>query len=85
MSIEDNGSGAAVVRQENSYYAFGVILANSPVGTLSDTNKHLYNGGAEWQNDYGNLPDYQQTFYRNYDVHWVDLWVWIQWQIVILL
>jgi RHS repeat-associated protein len=30
-------------------------------------NKHLYNGGSEWQNDYSNLPDYYQTFYRNYD------------------
>jgi len=67
VSVEDNGSGVAVVRQENSYYAFGMLLANSPVGILSDGNKHLYNGGAEWQNDYGNLPDYQQTFYRNYD------------------
>lgn len=67
MSIEDNGSGLALVRQENSYYAFGMTLPNSPVGRLSDENKHLYNGGAEWQNDYGDLPDYQQTFYRNYD------------------
>ncbi|WEK19293.1 MAG: DUF6443 domain-containing protein [Candidatus Pedobacter colombiensis] len=66
VSIEDN-NGVAVVRQENSYYGFGMILPNSPVGTLSDGNKNLYNGGAEWQNDYGNLPDYQQTFYRNYD------------------
>jgi RHS repeat-associated protein len=31
------------------------------------TNKNLYNGGSEWQNDYSNLPDYYQTFYRNYD------------------
>lgn len=30
-------------------------------------NKNLYNGGSEWQNDYGNLPDYYQTFNRNYD------------------
>jgi len=27
----------------------------------------LYNGGSEWQNDYSNLPDYYQTFNRNYD------------------
>jgi RHS repeat-associated protein len=67
VSVQDNGSGTAVVRQENSYYAFGMTLPNSPVGTLSDGNKQLYNGGSEWQNDYGNLPDYQQTFYRNYD------------------
>ena len=30
-------------------------------------NKKLYNGGSEWQNDYSNLPDYYQTFNRNYD------------------
>ncbi|PWG77921.1 RHS repeat-associated core domain-containing protein, partial [Pararcticibacter amylolyticus] len=23
--------------------------------------------GSEWQNDYGDLPDYYQTYYRNYD------------------
>ncbi|XHR97260.1 RHS repeat-associated core domain-containing protein [Mucilaginibacter sp. UC70_90] len=34
---------------------------------MTDNNKSLYNGGSEWQNDYGNLPDLQQTFYRNYD------------------
>ncbi len=27
----------------------------------------IKNGGAEWQNDFGNLPNYYQTFYRNYD------------------
>jgi RHS repeat-associated protein len=28
----------------------------------------MYNGGnSEWQNDYSNLPDYYQTFNRNYD------------------
>ena len=67
ISFEDNGSAAAVVRQENSYYGFGLSLANSPVATPVTDNKRLYNGGSEWQNDYGNLPDLQQTFYRNYD------------------
>ena len=67
ISFQDDGTGKAVVRQENSYYGFGLIMTNSPVGTLGDGNKQLYNGGAEWQNDYGNLPDYYQTFYRNYD------------------
>lgn len=67
VSFEDNGSGVAVVRQENSYYGFGLIMPNSAVGTLGDSNKRLYNGGSEWQNDYGNLPDYYQTYYRNYD------------------
>jgi len=34
-------------------------------------NKNLYNGGSEWQNDTkavnAGVPDYYQTFYRNYD------------------
>jgi RHS repeat-associated protein len=30
-------------------------------------NKNLYNGGSEWQNDFSDQPDWQQTFYRNYD------------------
>jgi RHS repeat-associated protein len=67
ISFEDNGSGKAVVRQETSYYAFGLTIPGSAVTTPSAPNKNLYNGGSEWQNDYGNLPDYQQTFYRNYD------------------
>ncbi len=67
ISFEDNGSAVAVVRQENSYYGFGLTLANSPVATPVTDNKQLYNGGSEWQNDYNNLPDLQQTFYRNYD------------------
>ena len=67
VSFEDNGSGAAVVKQENSYYGYGLALANSPVATPTLPNKNLYNGGSEWQNDYGDLPDLMQTFYRNYD------------------
>lgn len=68
ISFEDlNNNGIAVVRQETSYYGFGLSLANSPLPPLTDNNKNLYNGGSEWQNDYGNLPDLQQTFYRNYD------------------
>jgi hypothetical protein len=67
ISFQNNGSGAAVVTQENSYYGFGLQLLNSPVGLPAVPNKQLYNGGSEWQNDYSNLPDYYQTFYRNYD------------------
>jgi RHS repeat-associated protein len=52
-------------RQENSYYPFGLIMPNSTVAGTA--NKQLYNGGSEWQNDYGDLPDLDQTFYRNYD------------------
>ncbi|HZY37447.1 MAG TPA: RHS repeat-associated core domain-containing protein [Mucilaginibacter sp.] len=71
ISFQDNGSGVAVVKQENSYYGFGLQLLNSPVSLPAVPNKQLYNGGSEWQNDYANgstnLPDYYQTFYRNYD------------------
>jgi len=57
----------AKVWQENSYYGTGFILPNSPVSGPTVPNKKLYNGGSEWQNDYSNLPDYYQTFNRNYD------------------
>ncbi|MDN3581554.1 DUF6443 domain-containing protein [Mucilaginibacter flavus] len=67
VSFEDNGSGVAVVRQENSYYASGLIMPGSPVAMPTMDNKQLYNGGSEWQRDYATLPDYYQTFYRNYD------------------
>ena len=30
-------------------------------------NKNLYNGGSEWQDDFGDLADLQQTFFRMYD------------------
>lgn len=65
VSFMDNGSGTAVVQQENSYYGFGMVMPGSLI--TGDNNRNLYNGGSEWQNDYSNLPDYYQTFYRNYD------------------
>ncbi|SDP82542.1 RHS repeat-associated core domain-containing protein [Mucilaginibacter sp. OK268] len=68
VTFDNTGTGgAAKVRQENSYYAFGLIMPGSTVATPTNDNKLLYNGGSEWQNDFGNLPDYYQTFYRNYD------------------
>ncbi|HTE01718.1 MAG TPA: DUF6443 domain-containing protein [Mucilaginibacter sp.] len=68
ISFDNSGTGgAAKVRQENSYYGFGMSMTNSTVGTLGDDNKNLYNGGSEWQNDFGDLPNYQQTHFRNYD------------------
>jgi RHS repeat-associated protein len=69
VSFEESSTtpGTAVVRQENSYYGFGLVMPNSPVATPTADNKQLYNGGSEWQNDFGNLPDYYQTFYRNFD------------------
>jgi len=66
-----NVSGAAKVTQENSYYGYGLIMPGSLVGYSSPPNKNLYNGGSEWQNDTkvvnAGVPDYYQTFYRNYD------------------
>jgi len=67
MSFQDNGSGAVQVNQENSYYAFGEVLAGSPVVPPAIPNPNLYNGGSEWQNEFTSLPDYHQTFFRNYD------------------
>jgi RHS repeat-associated protein len=60
-----NNDGAAKVIQENSYYAFGLVMTGGI--TPTDPNKNLYNGGSEWQNDFGDLPDLMQTYYRNYD------------------
>ncbi|WP_176852183.1 DUF6443 domain-containing protein [Mucilaginibacter sp. OK268] len=69
ISLEESNTapGTAIVRQENSYYGFGLVMPGSLVATPTTDNKQLYNGGSEWQKDFGNLPDYYQTFYRNYD------------------
>jgi RHS repeat-associated protein len=65
VSFEDNGSGTAVVRQENSYYAFGMPMAGNYMPT--DANKKLYNAGNEWQDEFSGLIDYYSTFFREYD------------------
>ncbi|MBL4676899.1 MAG: hypothetical protein JKY70_11955 [Mucilaginibacter sp.] len=68
VSFQEQGTtGVAVVKQENSYSPFGLVMPNSQITTPTLANKKLYNGGSEWQNDYGNLPDLYQTFYRSYD------------------
>jgi len=64
VSMEEQ-NGVAVVRQENSYYSFGLSMPGNAIPTAA--NKNLYNGGDEWQDDFGDLPDLQQTFYRMYD------------------
>lgn len=64
VSFEEQ-NGQAVVRQENSYYPFGLVMPGGLVPT--QPNRNLYNGGSEWQNDFADLPDYYGTFYRNYD------------------
>jgi RHS repeat-associated protein len=66
ISFEDSGTGTAKVVQENSYYAFGMSMT-STMAPPTTPNKNLYNGGSEWQNDFADQPDWQQTFYRNYD------------------
>ena len=43
-----------------------MIMPGSTVGTSGNSNKLLYNGGSEWQNDYSNMPDYYETPMRNY-------------------
>jgi len=64
VSFEEQ-NGQAVLRQENSYYPFGLVM---PGGLLpTEPNRQLYNGDSEWQNDFADLPDYFSTFYRNYD------------------
>ncbi|WP_165585748.1 DUF6443 domain-containing protein [Pedobacter nototheniae] len=64
VSFEEQ-NGIAVVRQENSYYPFGLSMPGNTVPTAA--NKNLYNRGSEWQDDFGDLPDLQQTFFRMYD------------------
>jgi len=59
-------SNAVAPVQETSYYPLGSPTI-SALGTTTLPNKRLYNGGSEWQNDFNTLPDYDQTFYRNYD------------------
>ncbi|MGF7073841.1 DUF6443 domain-containing protein [Mucilaginibacter sp. 3215] len=63
---ESTTAGVPVVRQENSYYGMGMNMT-STMALPTSPNKNLYNGGSEWQNDYGNAPDYYQTLNRNYD------------------
>jgi len=64
---ERANTGLVIMKQENSYYPFGLIMPNSQIATPTLANRNLYNGGSEWQNDYGDLPDLYQTFYRSYD------------------
>ncbi len=66
VSFEEQ-NGVASLRQENSYYPFGLIMTGSNVATPTSANVNLYNAGSEWQNDFSDLPDYYSTFYRNYD------------------
>jgi RHS repeat-associated protein len=61
----DGTGGTAVVRQENSFYPFGMNLPGNY--QPSQPNNNLFNGGSEWQNDFTNLPDYYETPFRNYD------------------
>lgn len=64
VSFEEE-SGQAVVRQESSYYAFG--MQHSPISKPADPNSALFNSGSEWLADFDNDPDLYSTFFRNYD------------------
>ncbi|WP_276089287.1 DUF6443 domain-containing protein [Pedobacter sp. JY14-1] len=64
VSFEDNG-GVALVRQESSYYAFG--MQHAPIYKPTDMNKELFNSGSEWISDFDDDPDLYNTFFRNYD------------------
>jgi RHS repeat-associated protein len=60
-------SGAISAKQENSYYPLGETYTSSTLSPPTVPKKKLVNGGSEWQNDMSNMPDYQQTTFRNYD------------------
>lgn len=63
VSFENIG-GVATVRQENSYYTFGLVHNGTVVP--SGANKQLVANG-EWENDFGNDPDLYTMPYRQYD------------------
>ncbi|MCD0488053.1 hypothetical protein LPB86_07420 [Pedobacter sp. MC2016-14] len=63
VSFENQG-GVAVVRQENSFYAFGLVHNSSPV--ISGANKEI-TAGSIWDDDFGNDPDLYTMPYRQYD------------------
>ncbi|MEP7237574.1 MAG: DUF6443 domain-containing protein [Ferruginibacter sp.] len=69
VSFEDDGTSTntAVLKQENSYYAFGMQMAGGYAPTTTPPNKKLYNAGSEWQDDIDGLADYYSTFFREYD------------------
>jgi RHS repeat-associated protein len=72
FSFQDNGSGSPLIIQENSFYGFGEVMPGSlvnlqPAAPPNAPNNNIYNGGSEWQNAFGNLPDYYQSGSRNYD------------------
>ncbi|WP_222536966.1 RHS repeat domain-containing protein [Pedobacter polysacchareus] len=65
VSFEEGANGQAEVRQESSYYAFGMQYA--PISKTGNPNTSLFNGGSEWVSDFDNDPDLYNTFFRDYD------------------
>jgi len=65
--IDDLKKCTAALKQENSYYAFGMQMAGGYAPTTTTPNKKLYNAGREWQDDIDGLADYYSTFFREYD------------------
>jgi uncharacterized protein (TIGR02594 family) len=68
LSLEDNAGQARVV-QENHYYPFGAAMqgAVNSIAVPTMPNRELYNGGSEWQNQFGDEPNFHSTFFREYD------------------
>ncbi|NQX41281.1 RHS repeat-associated core domain-containing protein [Pedobacter steynii] len=65
VSFEEGANGQAEVRQEGSYYAFG--MQHAPLSKPGNPNTALFNGGSEWLADFDNDPDLYNTFFRQYD------------------
>ncbi|NQX41288.1 hypothetical protein HQN84_20730 [Pedobacter steynii] len=65
VSFEEGANGQAEVRQESSYYAFG--MQHAPLSKPGNPNTALFNGGSEWLADFDNDPDLYNTFFRQYD------------------
>nr|WP_255607094.1 RHS repeat-associated core domain-containing protein [Pedobacter polysacchareus] len=63
VSFEEGFNGQAEVRQESSYYAFG--MQHAPISKPGNPNTSLFNGGSEWIADFD--PDLYNTFFRDYD------------------
>lgn len=60
----ENVGGVASVRQENSFYAFGLV--HNATIVPSGENKKIV-PGSDWENDFGNDPDLYTMPYRQYD------------------
>ncbi|MBB6609985.1 hypothetical protein H7F15_02955 [Pontibacter sp. Tf4] len=60
---------SAMIVQENHYYPFGMVMQGAVNGIAmpADATRRLFNGGAEWQNQFDVDPNYHSTYFREYD------------------